>query len=44
MPMNTFQHIRVTAFQEPLRTCERDTKGIEEHPVQSYLLGHSRYA
>jgi hypothetical protein len=30
MPMKTFQHIRVTAFREPLRTYERDTKGIEE--------------
>jgi hypothetical protein len=30
-----FQHIRVTAFRESLRTYERDTKGIEEHPVQS---------
>jgi hypothetical protein len=35
MPMKKFQHIRVTAFREPLRTYERDTKGIEEHPVQS---------
>ena len=30
--MKKFQHIRVTAFREPLRTYERDTKGIEEHP------------
>ena len=44
MPMKKFQHIQVTAFQEPLRTYERDTKGIEEHLVQSQLLGHSRYA
>jgi hypothetical protein len=40
IPKNT----RVTAFREPLRTYERHTKGIEDHPVQSYLLGHSRYA
>ena len=33
MPMKKFQHIRVTAFREPLRTYERDTKGIEEHPA-----------
>jgi hypothetical protein len=24
-----------TAFREPLKTYERDTKGIEEHPVQT---------
>jgi hypothetical protein len=30
MPMKKFQHIRVTAFREPLRTYERDTEGIEE--------------
>ena len=35
MPMKKFQHIRVTAFREPLRTYERDTNGIEEHPVES---------
>jgi hypothetical protein len=35
MPMKKFQHIRVTAFREPLRTYERDMKGIEEHPIQS---------
>jgi hypothetical protein len=33
--MKKLQHIRVTAFREPLKTYERDTKGIEEHLVQS---------
>jgi len=35
MPMTKFEHIRVTAFLELLRTYEIDTKGIQEHPVQS---------
>jgi hypothetical protein len=30
MPMIKLQHIRVTAFREPLRIYERDTKGIEK--------------
>jgi hypothetical protein len=33
MPMKKLQHIRVTAFREPLRTYERDTKGIEEQSI-----------
>ena len=35
MPIKKCQHIRVIAFREPLRTYERDMKGIEKHPVQS---------
>ena len=35
MPMKKLQHIRVTAFREPLRTYERDTKGIEEQSIRS---------
>ena len=35
MPMKKLQHIRVTAFQEPMRTYERDMKGIEEQSNQS---------
>ena len=31
MPIKKLQHIRVTAFREPFRTCERDTNGTEEH-------------
>jgi hypothetical protein len=34
MPMKKLQHIRVTTFREPLRTYERDTKGIEEQSIQ----------
>ena len=33
--MKKLQHIQVTAFQEPLRTYERDTKGIEEQSIRS---------
>jgi hypothetical protein len=35
MPMNKFQHILVIVFREPLRTYERDTKGIEEQSIRS---------
>jgi hypothetical protein len=35
MPMKKLQHIRVTAFREPLRTYERDTKDIEEQSIRS---------
>jgi hypothetical protein len=35
MPMNKLQYIRVTAFWEPLRIYERDTKGIEEQSIRS---------
>ena len=35
MPMKKLQHIRVTAFREPLRTYERDPKGIEEQNIRS---------
>ena len=35
MPMKKLQHIRVTVFREPLRTYERDTKGIEEQSIRS---------
>jgi hypothetical protein len=35
MPMKKLQHIRVTSFREPLRTYERDTKGIEEQSIRS---------
>jgi hypothetical protein len=35
MPMKKLQHIRVTAFREPLRTYERDLKGIEEQNIRS---------
>ena len=35
MPMKKLQHIRVTAFREPLRTYERDPKGIEEKSIRS---------
>ena len=37
MPMKKLQHIRVTSFREPLRTYERDTKGIEEQSMRSNL-------
>ena len=35
MPMKKLQHIRVTVFREPLRTYEKDTKGIEEQSIRS---------
>jgi hypothetical protein len=35
MLMKKLQHIRVTVFREPLRTYERDTKGIEEQNIRS---------
>jgi hypothetical protein len=35
MPLKRIQHIRVTTFLEPLRTYERDTKGIEEQSIRS---------
>jgi hypothetical protein len=35
MPMKKLQHIRVTAFREPLITYERDTTGIEEQSIWS---------
>jgi hypothetical protein len=35
MPMKQLQHIRVTAFREPKRTYERDTKCIEEQSIRS---------
>ena len=35
MSMKKLQHIRVTTFREPLRTYERDTKGIEEQSIRS---------
>ena len=35
MPMKKLQHIRVTTFREPLRTYERDMKGIEEQSIRS---------
>ena len=38
MPMKKLQHIRVTAFREPLRIYERDTKGIEEKSIRSNLI------
>ena len=30
MPMKKFQHIRVTAFREPLRTYERETRKVSK--------------
>ena len=33
--MKKLQHIRVTDFREPLRTYERDMKGIEEQSIRS---------
>ena len=33
--MKKFQQIRVTAFREPLRTYEKDTKGIKEQSIRS---------
>ena len=35
MHMKKLQYIRVTAFREPLRTYERDTKGIVEQSIRS---------
>ena len=38
MPMKKFQHIRVAAFREPLRTYERDTKSIRSNRNYSAIL------
>jgi hypothetical protein len=35
MPMKNLQRFRVSAFREPLKTYERDTKGIEEQSIRS---------